>query len=282
MGGREAPAEEGKEAGSALKELSFWVFWWRALGLPPAAAAVWRDVRARLELCGARSAPGGVGQGGMPKRQTERQFGPPPGTPSKWRAIARNQYTQLAARVPGEQPVATVAAAAADGAEAEHCVDKENAMALICSADEQLELEKLQCCHPASPSGHCAEVDAACEESTERDPLSIRRKRVEEVRAALCPLRPSVSSATCARACLPAQTFGLQLQNAETERGRRIARLQAVVITLENLLIRPDSSESPVSEDAPSNRRMSAAEGGDAATSTKRRRRLDSETQCRR
>ena len=70
----------------------------------------------------------------------------------------------------------------------------------------------------------------------------------------------------------------LQLQDAESERRRRIARLQAVVMTLENLLIRP-ASEPPEAGDPASSRRASGAEGGSgAATSSKRRRRLDSET----
>lgn len=69
----------------------------------------------------------------------------------------------------------------------------------------------------------------------------------------------------------------LQLQDAEAERRRRIARLQAVVMTLENLLIRP--AEPPSAEGAFSTSRSSdAVSGREAATRSKRRRRLDSET----
>ena len=82
----------------------------------------------------------------------------------------------------------------------------------------------------------------------------------------------------------------LQLQDAESERRRRIARLQAVVMTLENLLIHP-AGEPPEAEGPASNRRSSDAEGGIAAATTservaaikaapssKRRRRLVPET----
>lgn len=79
---------------------------------------------------------------------------------------------------------------------------------------------------------------------------------------------------------LTSRVASLQLQDAEAERRRRIARLQAVVITLENLLIRP-AGEPPDTEgsDSGRNRRTVDAEGGiTAATSSKRRRRLGAET----
>jgi hypothetical protein len=177
---------------------------------------------------------------------------------------------------PAGLDLAANAGAAANAGVGGLCVDKENALTLISRTDEELELEKLQCA-PSSP-GSCVEMAASCEDGTERDPLGFRRKRVEEV----CGARfPPMSTPHLALECPGAHVWCadlLQLQDAESDRRRRIARLQAVVMTLENLLIRP-ASELPEAEDSVSNRRASGAEGGSgAAKSSKRRRRLDSET----
>jgi hypothetical protein len=126
------------------------------------------------------------------KRQPDRRFGVP-GTPSKWRATS-NQHGALAARVPALElgrgdngggiaaAAAAAAAAAGPGALKDLCVDKENALMLLGSMDEELELEKSKC-EPCSPDSNAAsEMDAAWDgDGGGRDPLGSRRKRIEEV-----------------------------------------------------------------------------------------------------
>ncbi len=240
----------------------------------------------------------------MPKRTTDRKFGVA-GTPSKWRAIGQsNQQGGLVARhAVATQDVLLPLGRGARGVDKDTrsagidlaatagpgnavmgglCVDKENALTLNSRTDEELELEKLQS-GPSSPGSSCIEMAAACEDGTEHDPLGLRRKRVEEVCGARFPPTPThlILTLECRGSSLVLRSRVLwssllQLQDAESERRRRIARLQAVVMTLENLLIRP-ASDPPQTEDPVPNRRASSAEGGNgAAASSKRRRRLDS------
>ena len=81
------------------------------------------------------------------------------------------------------EEIAAAAAAAENAALTGLCVEKENALTLISSTGEGLEMEKLQR-QPSSPDATCAEMAIGCEDKTERDSLGFRRKRVEEVRTA--------------------------------------------------------------------------------------------------
>ena len=190
----------------------------------------------------------------MPKRQQPRHFGEM-GTPSKWRAVLVDQPGAGSVSGTGRGALLTNAvqapvAKAVGGSCGPACVDKEN----LGRAGDELEPEEKGMDDGLSDVGELGELDDL-DVDMEGSPGALDCRRKERLS---------------------------ELLAADAERKGRIARLQAVVFTLEKMLIATEGEERdevgapPLAEegDASEPRRMSGASG----SCVKRRRRIGADS----